>query len=166
MRKEIIKEILSYIVIIVVVLLIKRYIISPVKVTGDSMNPTLKDWDIMLLNEIGYSINGVKRFDIVVVYYGNTMLIKRVIGMPGDTVRFEDNKLYINGEYVEEPFDHEVTHNYELEGVIPEGKYFVVGDNRPNSKDSRYIGLVTDKMIRGKIIKTVLFPFSRMGKVK
>ncbi len=169
MKKETIKEIVSYIILIIVVLLIKRYIISPVKVTGESMMPTLHDWDIMFLNEIGYELNGVDRFDIVVLYYKNSMLIKRVIGLPGDTISYKDNKLYVNGEEVEEPFNHEITHNFDLSEldyeVIPEGYYFVLGDNRTNSKDSRIIGLVSKDMIRGKIIKTIVFPFSRIGSV-
>ena len=165
-----IKEVLSYVIIIVLVLLFKHYIISPIRVDGDSMNPTLENGDIMLLNEIGYRTNGVKRFDIVVIDTEDDVIIKRVIGLPGDSIKYMDNKLYVNGVEVEEDFEHEITHNFELEEIgsekVPMDCYFVLGDNRTNSKDSRFIGFIKSSQIRGKVIKTILFPFSRIGKVK
>lgn len=166
---KVLKEILSYVLIIVLVLLIKKYIFSPIKVNGDSMYPTLHDNDIMILNEIGYYLNGVERFDIVVVNTGNDKIIKRVIGLPGETVKFKDNKLYINDEEIEEKFEHAITHNFELSEidveVIPEGYYFVVGDNRGDSLDSRTIGLISEKQIMGKTSFTI-FPFTRFGNVE
>ncbi len=165
-----VKEVLSYVLIIVLVLLFKHYIISPIRVDGDSMNPTLKNGDIMLLNEIGYKRGGVDRFDIVVIDTEDDVIIKRVIGLPGDRIKYVDNKLYVNDKEVEEPFEHDVTHNFELIELgtdnVPINEYFVLGDNRNNSKDSRIIGFIKDYQIRGKVIKTVLFPFSRWGKVK
>lgn len=162
---KIVKEILSYILIIVVVLLVKRFIFSPIRVNGPSMEPTLLDGDIMILNEIGYHINGVKRFDIVVVDYNDELIIKRVIGLPGDSVKYINNELYINDELISEDFTHNTTDNYELKEIIPEGYYFVVGDNRPVSMDSRKIGLVSEDLIIGKT-KTTIFPFSRFGAKK
>ena len=163
-----IKSVLSYVLVIILALLIKNYIFSPIRVNGPSMNPTLLDGDIMILNEIGYYLNGVERFDIVVVKTEETRIIKRVIGLPGEHVEFKDNKLYINGEEIKEEFTHEVTHNFKLDelgyAVIPEGYYFVVGDNRGDSKDSRSIGLINKSQIKGKT-KLILFPFSRFGNV-
>lgn len=167
--KNRIKNIMSYVVIILIALLIKQYVFSPIRVNGSSMVPTLKDGDIMILNEIGYHLNGVKRFDIVVIKTDNDRIIKRVIGLPGDTVEYLDNKLFINGEIVPEDFTHDITHNFKLEeineSVIPQGYYFVVGDNRGNSKDSRIIGLVSSKQIMGKT-SFIIFPFNRFGNVK
>ena len=147
-----IKNILSYILVIAVALLIKEYIFTPVRVNGSSMYPTLEDGDIMILNEIGYHLNGVNRFDIVVVKKsGEDRIINRVIGLPGETVSFKDNKLFINGEEIKENFMHDITHNFDLSEidveVIPENYYFVVGDNRGNSKDSRIIGLINKKTL-------------------
>lgn len=166
-----IKNILSYVLVIVIALLIKNYIFTPIRVNGSSMEPTLKDGDIMILNEIGYHLNGVKRFDIVVVKKDNDndRIIKRVIGLPGETVAFKDNKLFINDEVVEENFSHDVTHNFDLseidETIIPDDYYFVVGDNRGNSKDSRIIGLINKSEIKGKT-SLIIFPFNKIGNVK
>ena len=133
------------------------------------MVPTLKDGDIMILDKIGYRINGLDRFDIVIVDYEGERIIKRVIGLPNDYVEYIDNKLYINGEYIEEEYERKDTNDFMLEmigeNVIPEGKYLVLGDNRPISKDSRIIGLIDEKDIKG-YTSIILFPFNRIGKVK
>ena len=164
-----IKNILSYVLVIAIALLIKRYVFSPIRVNGTSMYPTLNDGDIMILNEIGYYLHGVDRFDIVVIDAKGDKIIKRVIGMPGDFVEFKDNVLYINGEEIPEDFTHEITHNFSLSQLgyekIPEDYYFVVGDNRGNSKDSRTIGLIHKKQIRGKT-SFILYPFNKIGNVK
>ena len=160
--KEKYKEILSYIIIIVVVLLIKHYVITPIKVNGNSMNNTLKNKDIMILDKISYRFQEIKRFDIVVIKKGNDYLIKRVIGLPGETVEYKNNKLYINGKNIDEKFIHEKTNDFIMEDKIPDDCYFVVGDNRPVSNDSRYIGVINKKDILGKT-SLVIFPFSRFG---
>ena len=164
-----IKNVLSYVLVIIVALLIKMYVFSPIRVNGTSMYPTLNEGDIMFLNEIGYYINGVNRFDIVVVKTDDDRIIKRVIGLPGETVEYKDNILYINGEEVKEDFTHDVTHNFSLSEIghdtIPEGYYFVVGDNRGNSYDSRKIGLVSKSQIKGKT-NLILYPFNRIGNTK
>ena len=86
MKNNILKECLQYFLIIIFVLLFRTFLYSPIRVTGDSMVPTLLDGDIMILDKIGYRINGLKRFDIVVIKYNNEKIIKRVIGLPGDYI--------------------------------------------------------------------------------
>ncbi len=153
---------LSYIIIIIAVILLKQFIIAPIRVNGDSMNETLLDKDIMILDKISYRFTDIKRFDIVVIKKDKEYLIKRVIGLPGENVEYRDNKLYINDKEVKENFNHEKTDDYVLEKKIPEGYYFVVGDNRDISLDSRVIGLIKREEILGKT-SLVLFPFNRFG---
>ena len=133
------------------------------------MVPTLSDGYIMFLNEIGYHLNGVKRFDIVVVNTDNEKIIKRVIGLPEETVEYKNNKLYINDKEVFENFKHGDTKDFTLADinveVIPKNYYFVVGDNRGNSKDSRVIGLIHKDQIMGKT-GFILYPFDHFGTVQ
>ena len=109
--KKVIKEVLSYVLIIIIVLLIKKFVFTPIRVNGESMYPTLHHKDLMILNEIGYYLNGLERFDIVVVNINSEKIIKRVIGLPGDKVEYKDNKLYINDEEIKEEFTHDDTLN-------------------------------------------------------
>ena len=125
------------------------------------MDPTLKDGDFMLLNEIGYHIGNIERFDIVVIHRGDEYLIKRIIGLPGEEVKYLDDKLYINGKYVKENFSHKKTSDFPTY-TLGDNEYFVMGDNRTNSKDSRMIGSISRDEILGKASLTI-FPFSRFG---
>ena len=124
---------------------------------------TLHDGDIMILNIIDYKVHGVKRFDIVVVDEGDELIIKRVIGLPGDTVEYKNNKLYINGKKVNDKYASEKTEDFSV--LVPKNEYFVLGDNRTNSLDSRAFGTFSSKKIKGKT-SMIVFPFSRWGKKK
>lgn len=163
------KEIISYILVIVVIILIKHYIASPIRVNQTSMSPTLHDKDIMILNKISYRFNDIERFDIVVFKYEGDYLIKRVIGLPGESIEYKDNYLYVNGKKVEENFTKEKTSDFKIEELdakkVPEDSYFVVGDNRVNSKDSRIIGFIPKEQIVGKS-HFIIFPFNRFGTKK
>ena len=156
------KNLIPYIAVIIVVLIIKMYIVTPVSVKGTSMDPTLKENDIMLLNEIGYKLTGLKRFDIVVINKNGEKLIKRVIGLPGEVIKYEDNKLYVNGEYVKEDFLDESKTTQNLQVKLDDDYYFVLGDNRNVSQDSRYFGAVHIKDIKGTTSLTI-YPFDRLG---
>lgn len=157
--KKIIKENYSYILIIVVILLIRTYIVTPIRVNGTSMYPTLKQNEIMILNKIGLK-SGIDRFDIVVVKTDNNRIIKRVIGLPGESVMYEDGKLYINGKYVEDSYSLSETKDFD-NIFLKEDEYFVLGDNREVSKDSRMIGPVKKEQILGKT-RLVIFPFTKI----
>lgn len=160
---KILKEIIPYILIIIVVLAIKRFIVSPIKVNGASMFPTLKNNDMMILNEVSYYFKDIKRFDIVVVDTKEELIIKRVIALPGETIMYKDNKLYINEKEVKEEYSYGTTNDF---GPITlKDEYFVMGDNRQNSLDSRYFGPFAKKYIRGKT-NFIFLPFDRMGKVE
>ena len=154
------KEIIPYIIVIILVLLFKKFVFAPIKVNGESMMDTLKDGDIMILNIIDYKINGLKRFDIVVVDEGDELIIKRVIGLPGEKVEYKDNQLYINGKKINDKYASHETEDFSE--VVPKGEYFVLGDNRTNSLDSRVFGTFSKKEILGKT-SLVIYPFNRLG---
>ena len=164
MNKKV-KEILGYVLVIVLVLLVKQFIITPIRVNGASMNDTLYDKDIMILDKISYHFQDIERFDIVVIKMDDEYLIKRVIALPGEKISYQDNKLYINDQEIEENFQHKKTDDFILEEVIPDNCYFVVGDNRGDSLDSRFFGCVSKKNILGKT-SLVIFPFNRFGTKK
>lgn len=181
---DMVLEYMPYVIIIVFVVLIRTFIATPIKVNGSSMSPTLYNGDHMLLYKLTPKTRGIKRFDIVVISTDSGKLIKRVIGLPGEKIKYEVIKdeeenehgiLYINGEVVEENFlteeaknatcvyDTKICNGEEVE--IPDGEYYVMGDNRINSKDSRMIGTVEKDKIMGTT-QIVLFPFNRIGKVE
>lgn len=148
-----IKELIPYIVIVIVVILIRTFFITPVIVSGDSMVPTLKDKQILLLNKINYRHNDIERFDIVVIKVGKKEIIKRVIGLPGEIVEYRNNSLYINGHEIPNEYNFE-TEDFTSNSIcncnkIPTDKYLVLGDNRNVSADSRTIGLIDIKDIKG-----------------
>lgn len=165
-KKPFWKELISYVILIAIVLIIKRYVVSPIRVNGESMVPTLEDRDYMILNKIGYRFGNIKRFDIVVISYDGEYLIKRVIGLPGEKIEYKNNKLYVNGKYVKEEYTRKEMDDYNIEQLgeveVPEDCYFVLGDNRPISKDSRIIGFIKRDDIMGKTLVTIL-PLSRFG---
>ena len=161
--KSIIKEYGLYVITIILVLLVKKFVVSPIKVNGTSMMTTLHDGDIMILNIIGYRFDKINRFDIVVVDEGNEYLIKRVIGLPGEEIEYKDNQLYINGKKVKENYGSEKTDDFKVK--VSKDSYFVLGDNRTNSLDSRYFGAFKRKKILGKT-KLTIFPFNRFGNKK
>lgn len=164
--KKFIKELIPYIVIIIVVVLIRTFIVTPVQVDGESMYPTLLDNQLLLLKKYDHSYD---RFDIVVFEYNNSKLVKRIVGLPGETISYKDNKLYINNKEIDNISLDSYTYDFDLSelgfDIIPEGYYFVLGDNRTNSLDSRAIGLVSEDSILG-VTNFSIFPFKRFGIIK
>ena len=127
------------------------------------MHQTLQDKEFMILNKISLK-QGINRFDIVVVQENNKYIIKRVIGLPGESVMYKDNKLYINGKVIEDNYSKTTTNDFD-NVVLGENEYFVMGDNRAVSSDSRIIGPVNIKNIKGKT-NLIIFPFNKMGTVE
>ncbi len=146
-------------------MLVRTFIFTPIKVQQKSMYPTLNPKDIMLLNKIGYYINGVERFDIVVLKNNDDFLIKRIIGLPGEELEYKNSILYVNGKELKESFINTNTEDFKIDAKIPKGKYFLIGDNRNNSTDSRILGFIDEKDIKGKT-NFIFFPFKRIGLVK
>ena len=159
---KVIKEVIPYIVIVVVVVLIRTFIITPVRVDGDSMKNTLKNGDILLL----YKLSSINRFDIIVLdeEKDNEKIIKRVIGMPGETVAIKKGKIYINDKVIDDEYAYGETSDFD-KVTLADNEYFILGDNRLISKDSRYFGPIKDNEIKGKIVFR-LFPFTKIGTVQ
>ena len=163
----------SFIVAFIIVGAVYIFLGRPFTVSGASMYPTLHNGDRMILSKIG----DINRFDVVVLKAPdeNVEYIKRVIGMPGDTLELKQGVLYINGKKIEQPFintdalqkqtvfiDDFTLQSLTGETKIPEGKYFVMGDNRGVSRDSRMIGLIDRKAIEGKAVFTI-WPMNQFG---
>lgn len=164
--KEFIKDSIGYIVSFMLVLLFVVYILSFGQVIGPSMKETLNNGDIVIVNKLVYKINNIKRNDIVAFnYQGSKFLTKRVIGLPGEKISFKDNKIYIDDKVIEEDYIIPSELNNKEYGNIPDDSYFLMGDNRLDSLDSRNFGFVTKDAIIGKVIIRV-FPFNKMGIVK
>lgn len=175
--KKFIKEWLPYIIIVITVVLIRTYIITPVIVRGASMDETLHDKEVLLLSKITYKLDTIKRYDIVVIKdKDDDYIIKRVIGLPGDNIEYKDNILYINGKKSKKTFTKDITEDFTLEDIckinednckkeIPKGKYLVLGDNRDVSADSRTKGLIDRNQITGKTVFR-LWPLTKISIVK
>lgn len=172
-----IKEWVPYIVIIIVVILIRTYIVTPVIVRGDSMYSTLEDGEVLFLSKINYQVSDIKRFDIVVVEdLDNDLIIKRIIGLPGDKVEYKEGILYINDEEIKEDYTDYVMEDFdtdsickitdlECNGIIPDNKYLVLGDNREVSADSRVKGLINREQILGKTVLRI-WPLNKINITK
>ena len=167
-----------------------HFFFRPVQVDGESMHPTLLNDEIGLSNVFARLTGKINRFDVVVLKEPNSgdLWVKRVIGLPGETVKYQDGKLYINDKYVKEPFldkDYMIkdsgsvdtftkdfnidgTFDYNQDGKITplgEHEYFVMGDNRNNSYDSRGRGAFTDDQIVSKAV-FIIYPFNKMGYIE
>ena len=174
---KIIKELIPYIIIVIAVVLIRSYIITPVIVRGNSMDETLHDGEVLILDKLAYQLSEIKRFDIVVVKdKDDDYIIKRIIGLPGDKVEYKHNNLYINDEKVITNFTDDETEDFTLKDIcninndnckngIPKDKYLVLGDNRDISADSRIKGLIDKSQITGKTTIR-LWPLSKINLIK
>ncbi len=166
--KEFFVDSIKYITLICIVFLIVIYVCSLQQVIGPSMMPNFNDKDVLLTNKLLYRFREPTRFEIVTIFHeeGN-FLIKRIIGLPGDTLFYKDNILFINEEELEEPFLSNIkTEDFSLEelgyDVIPNNMYLVLGDNREDSLDSRHFGLIEKKQLIGKPFIRI-FPFKKIS---
>ena len=149
--------------------------IKPTLVSGDSMLPTLHENDYLIINKIGYKIGEPKNGDVIVFKSdlekndGTTKdLVKRIIGVAGDKVVIKDGKVYLNDKLLDETYLSEgMDTTGDVDIVVPEGKLFVLGDNREVSLDSRYeqVGLVDVNDVEGKVLVR-LYPFNDISLIK
>ena len=151
-----VKEVLSWVLwvgmALLVALLLRGFVFDPITVEGSSMIPTLNDGQYMLIEKISKHTGGIGRGDVVVIHLENLPpYVKRVVAVGGDTVEVKDGALYVNGQRQDESYLNELEIRYTMEEqLIPEGYYFVMGDNRNNSSDSHSFGPVPLSQIMGK----------------
>ena len=156
--------------VLLVSYLLVHFVVQRTVVSGDSMNPTLNTNDNVLVDKISYRFKDIERFDIIVFevpYEKGVYYIKRVIGLPGETVQIKDGYIYINGQLLEEHYGKEVIADGERARepvLLGEDEYFVMGDNRNNSSDSRspIVGNVKKSQIIGKAWLRI-YPFDKIG---
>jgi len=189
LAQKIMSWILTLIGAIVVALLVRAYIAEPIRVDGTSMTNTLQDGEIVLVSKLAYRNSAnMQRNDIVICRYPGrvnengakqinigaalsldtyTLFVKRLVALPGDTVQISGGHLYVNGEYVEDPeFMASVPYDYPLR-LLGEDEYFVIGDNRRTSHDSRAddVGPISQDAIMGKV-ESVILPWGNRRTVK
>jgi len=134
-------------------------------VRGQSMNPGIRDGDRILIDRFSYMFTPVERGDIVVMGYPldpNLDYIKRIIGVPGDEIQIRAGEVFVNGAAMTEPYVADLDESSYLMTKVDSGHYFVLGDNRPHSSDSREFGLVHEDLLKGKV-DLCLWPPVRVG---
>ena len=166
-KQEIFEWVMVFVVAAAMAFVVRTFIFEPVRVDGASMMYTLEDGEYMIATKFDYLFGDPERFDVVICNYPNTSdgmyRVKRVVGMPGETLELIAGELYINGEHIEQDFDMTPNAAYYGPFTVPEDHYFVIGDNRNNSKDSRSImvGPLKRSEIKGHV-RAVVFPFGHM----
>ena len=156
------KENLSFIIIIIIVILIRCFVVTPVRVNGSSMSPTLEEKDVLLL----YKLSSLERDDIVVISkeFEGASLIKRIIGLPNEKIKCINGTIFINGKKYDDKYGYGITSDFD-EITLKSDEYFVMGDNRIVSKDSRMLGPIKENFIEGTT-SIILYPFNKIGKIK
>ena len=194
LTREILEWVLTILVAVVIAIPIRAFGFELVRVDGESMDNTLANGEIMFVTKYDYASNWLsfpwqddeskekatrittggnpQRFDVVICRYpgrGDTNFVKRVVGLPGDTIEIRNGYLYINGDRYEESYISEEYRSGRLNTfgpyTVPEGEYFVMGDHRNNSNDSRSQGTISRNMIIGHV-RTVLFPFGSIRGIR
>ena len=152
----------DYVFIILAVVLIRSFLVTPAVVDGGSMDTTLADGQVVFINKLAYKIGDIERFDIVVLNTEEDKIIKRVIGLPNETIEYKNNILYINDEAISTNLKFKDTTDFKA--TTGSGEYFVLGDNRPLSKDSRMVGNFTKKDFVGRV-NFRIWPFNKFGTI-
>ncbi|WP_075981505.1 signal peptidase I [Bacillus massilinigeriensis] len=165
-KKESIEWVKAFVIGLIIFVFIRAFFFSNYEVEGESMKPTLEDGNKLVVNKIGYHIGDLHRFDVIVFHASKEEdYVKRIIGLPGDKIEYRKDQLYINGKkfaepylgkYGNQPFRVSLTEDFTLfeltgKNTVPEGKLFVLGDNRLESYDSRRFGFIDVNQVVGKV---------------
>jgi len=143
--------------------LLHLFVVQFSVVRGSSMMPNIKDGDRLLVDRLTYNIGEVERFDVVILACPKDTrvdYVKRVIGMPGDRIVIRKGRIYVNGDLLPEPFTFVPDHHSSRPIFVPDSSYFVLGDNRPVSSDSREGWFVDRSLIKGKV-RACVWPVAR-----
>lgn len=168
---SLIKWVIDILIIVVVVFVITRYVGERTSIIGKSMEPSLHEKDQVVINKVSYKFKDPERFDVIIFTHEDQHLVKRIIGLPGETVQIKDGKIYINGEELEEDYGREpsiLDYGVAIEPIyLMPDEYFVLGDNRNGSNDSRnsVIGNIERENIVGKAWLRI-WPFDNIGFIK
>ena len=161
--KVMISTVSGLVVVAAIAVLIATFVLPVLRVTGNSMTPTLENGTVVICKKT----TKLERGDVIAFYYNNKLLLKRIIGLPGDVIDMKaDGTVYLNGELLEEDYidsssygENDITYPYQ----VPEDRYFVMGDHRATSVDSRSktIGCVSEEVILGKV-KASVWPIKKI----
>lgn len=176
-KHPILYTVIELCIVLATILFLRKFVFTPIEVVGTSMEPTYHESDRLWQS----SLIEPKRFSVATFPSprNDKRIVKRIIGLPGDTIRYENDRLYINNTFYEEPYLEEfkrtltdgnpLTTDFSLESlkeiqtsVVPEGNYFVLGDNRRIADDSRYFGFVNEESITG-IVYFRYYPLNKLG---
>ena len=169
------KEIVQIVVLAFLLSFVLRtYIVEARQIPSGSMEPTLQIGDRLMVDKIVFKFSELKRGDIVVFQPtpaakastgADSYFIKRVIGLPGDEITVSQGKVYINGKPLQEPYEAEEPDYIYGPRKVPDGMYFVMGDNRNNSADSHVWGFLPNDNVKGKAFAR-FWPLNRIGKLE
>ncbi|MEC3608702.1 signal peptidase I [Bacillus glycinifermentans] len=177
-KKEIISWIRTLLIAGAIVFVCRYFLFTPSTVLGDSMYPTLQNGNMVMVSKI----SEINRFDKIIFHApdADEDYVKRVIGLPGDSIEMKNDVLYVNGKAYDEPYlkpnkktltgGKLLTDNFKLkeltgESKVPKDSLFVMGDNRQNSRDSRYFGFISKSSVVGKV-EFRYFPFNEIGGIE
>lgn len=166
LKKEGFEWIKAFVIGLIIFIFIRTFFFSNYVVQGESMEPTLVDGNKLIVNKLSYQVGELHRFDVIVFHHNKEEdFVKRIIGLPGDKIEYRNDELYINGDKVDEPYlekykkealGMQITEDFTLEEItgmktVPEGKLFVLGDNRLKSWDGRRFGFISADQVVGKV---------------
>ncbi len=150
-RSNLLREIIETALLTAIIFLIVNTATGRFRIEGSSMEPNLHDGEYVIIDKVSYMLHGPERGDVIVfVRPGERDYIKRVIGLPGDTVEIRSGQVYVNGVALEEPYINQPVRQDLPPRQVEPGRYFVLGDNRNNSSDSRVIGTIAADAIVGR----------------